>query len=92
MRLSTTRPSSSTSAATSDAHEQAKWFGDDIALKSVKYDDSSDLRKTAGAMLRLGAGHPPLHRFRIGIEFLVSGHREVDEMIDTHCPDDPELR
>ena len=22
----------------SDAHEQAKWFGDDIALKSVKYD------------------------------------------------------
>src|SRR3954468_11054427 len=21
-----------------DAHEQAKWFGDDIALKSVKYD------------------------------------------------------
>ena len=22
----------------SDAHEQAKWFGDDIALKSIKYD------------------------------------------------------
>src|SRR5436305_4763521 len=22
----------------SDAHEQAKWFGDDIALKSQKYD------------------------------------------------------
>src|SRR5215212_6379085 len=22
----------------SDAHEQSKWFGDDIALKSVKYD------------------------------------------------------
>jgi hypothetical protein len=22
----------------SDAHEQAKWFGDDIALKSTKYD------------------------------------------------------
>jgi len=22
----------------SDAHEQAKWFGDDIGLKSVKYD------------------------------------------------------
>ena len=25
----------------SDAHEQAKWFGDDIALKSGKYDQSS---------------------------------------------------
>ena len=26
----------------SDAHEQAKWFGDDIALKSNKYDTSSE--------------------------------------------------
>ena len=25
----------------SDAHEQAKWFGDDIALKADKYDDTS---------------------------------------------------
>ena len=27
----------------------------------------------------LGAGHPPLHRFRLGLEFALSGHREVDD-------------
>jgi HD-GYP domain-containing protein (c-di-GMP phosphodiesterase class II) len=28
-----------------DAHEQAKWFGDDIAFKSAKYDYELDLRE-----------------------------------------------
>ena len=32
----------------SDAHEQAKWFGDDIALKSTKYDH--ELRSLRGAV------------------------------------------
>src|SRR6476660_5750544 len=31
----------------SDAHEQAKWFGDDIALKSGKYE--YELRSVRGA-------------------------------------------
>ncbi len=69
-----------------DAHEQAKWFGDDIALKSGKYDH--ELRSLRGALsgLRLlGAGHPPLHRFRVGLEFALSGHREVDAMISHHA-------
>ena len=36
-----------------DAHEQAKWFGDDIALKSGKYDhEPSSLRAAAAAMRR----------------------------------------
>ena len=39
----------------SDAHEQAKWFGDDIALKSGKYDDASSLRAAAAAL----RGQPP---------------------------------
>ena len=69
-----------------DAHEQAKWFGDDIAMKSRKYDyDMRSARGTASAMRFLGAGHPPLHRFRLGIEFAISGHREVDGMIDHHA-------
>ena len=34
---------------------------------------------------RIGAGNPPLHRFRIGLEFVLSGHREVDKMIDHHA-------
>jgi HD-GYP domain-containing protein (c-di-GMP phosphodiesterase class II) len=33
----------------------------------------------------IGAGHPPLHRFRVGLEFLISGHRDVDGMITAHA-------
>jgi HD-GYP domain-containing protein (c-di-GMP phosphodiesterase class II) len=68
----------------SDAHEQAKWFGDDIALKSGKYDHDG-VRAAAAAMRLLGSGNPPLHRFRIGLEFAVSGRREVDDMIAQHA-------
>ena len=70
----------------SDAHEQAKWFGDDITLKSGKYDHELGSMSGALAMLRLvGSGNPPLHRFRVGIEFAVSGHRELDGMIAQHA-------
>src|SRR5499427_6341648 len=72
----------------SDAHEQAKWFGDDIAMKSNKYDPSAQVGTLRGAVsgLRLlGAGRPPLHRFRLGLEFVVSGWREVDGMIASHA-------
>jgi HD-GYP domain-containing protein (c-di-GMP phosphodiesterase class II) len=69
-----------------DAHEQAKWFGDDIALKAAKYDhELRSLRGAASSMRRLGSGHPPLHRFRLGLEFVLSGHREIDDMIAHHA-------
>ena len=70
----------------SDAHEQAKWFGDDIALKSGKYDhELTSPRAAAAAMRRLGSGNPPLHRFRVGLEFALSGRKEVDEMMAHHA-------
>src|SRR5262245_53148922 len=54
----------------SDAHEQAKWFGDDIALKSRKYDaEPPGKRSLRGVVLgvrSIGSGQPPLHRFRLG--------------------------
>src|SRR3954469_23056090 len=69
-----------------DAHEQAKWFADDIALKATKYDHEPQSAMAAAAGLRrLGAGNPPLHRFRLGLEFMLSGHREVDDMISHHA-------
>src|SRR5919198_167665 len=69
-----------------DAHEQAKWFGDDFAIKSIKYDhEPRSLRMAATGMRFLGSGHPPLHRFRLGLEFALSGHREVDDMIAHHA-------
>ena len=70
----------------SDAHEQAKWFGDDIALKATKY--RHELGSLAGAlatMRTLGRGNPPLHRFRVGVEFAISGHRDLDGMIAQHA-------
>ena len=70
----------------SDAYEQAKWFGDDIALKSTKYDHPMrSMRGMAAGMRRIGAGNPPLHRIRVGLEFAVSGHRDVDDMISQHA-------
>jgi HD-GYP domain-containing protein (c-di-GMP phosphodiesterase class II) len=70
----------------SDAHEQAKWFGDDIALKSGKYDhDLGSMRGMLATMRLVGAGNPPLHRFRVGLEFAFSGHRELEGMIAQHA-------
>ena len=70
----------------SDAHEQARWFGDDIATKALKYQhDLRSLRMTFSGFRFLGAGHPPLHRFRLGLEFVLSGHREVDGMVEHHA-------
>jgi HD-GYP domain-containing protein (c-di-GMP phosphodiesterase class II) len=69
-----------------DAHEQAKWFGDDIALKSGKYDyEIGSARGVLAGMRKVGSGHPPLQRFRIGFEFAVSGRRDVDDMIRQHA-------
>ncbi|MGZ6695983.1 MAG: hypothetical protein ACXVFL_10095 [Solirubrobacteraceae bacterium] len=69
-----------------DAHEQAKWFGDDIALKSDKYDhELGSLWAAASGLRLLGSGSPALSRFRIGIEFALSGHRDLDGMITHHA-------
>ena len=69
-----------------DAHEQAKWFGDDIALKSGKYaHELGSVRGTLAAVRLVGAGNPPWHRFRVGLEFAFSGHRQLDGMISQHA-------
>jgi HD-GYP domain-containing protein (c-di-GMP phosphodiesterase class II) len=69
-----------------DAHEQAKWFGDDLALKATKYDyEFGSLRGAAAAFGSIGAGSPILQRFRIGIEFAISGHRDMDRMVEHHA-------
>jgi HD-GYP domain-containing protein (c-di-GMP phosphodiesterase class II) len=69
-----------------DAHEQAKWFGDDIAMKAGKYDyEFGTLRAAAAGVRQIGAGNAPLHRFRLGLEFVLSGHRELDGMIAEHA-------
>ena len=70
----------------SDAHEQAKWFGDDIALKSAKYDhELGSVRGAAAAFRLIGSGNPPLHRFRVALEFMLEGRRDVDGMVREHA-------
>jgi HD-GYP domain-containing protein (c-di-GMP phosphodiesterase class II) len=70
----------------SDAHEQAKWFGDDIALKATKFDYEPRSGREALGMLRLlGAGGSPLHRIRTGVEFAMSGRHDVDDMLAQHA-------
>jgi hypothetical protein len=67
-----------------DAHEQAKWFGDDITLKSGKYaHELGGFRAMLATMRLVGAGNPPLHRFRVGLEFALTGHRALDGMISS---------
>src|SRR6202012_5050339 len=68
-----------------DAHEQAKWFGDDITLKAGKYaHELGSVRGALATMRLVGAGNPPLHRFRVGLEFALSGHRELGGMLPEH--------
>src|SRR5436305_12160496 len=53
-------------ACHTDAHEQAKWFGDDIALKATKYDgEMRGLRAAAAGMRMNGARKPAVHRLRL---------------------------
>jgi HD-GYP domain-containing protein (c-di-GMP phosphodiesterase class II) len=69
-----------------DAHEQAKWFGDDIALRSGKYaHEYRSMRAAAAAMRLVGSGNPPLHRFRVGLEFAIAGRHDFDDMIARHA-------
>jgi HD-GYP domain-containing protein (c-di-GMP phosphodiesterase class II) len=69
-----------------DAHEQARWFGDDIAVKAVKYrHELRSVRTAAASMRMLGAGNPPLHRLRVGLEFALYGHREMEDTIAHHA-------
>jgi HD-GYP domain-containing protein (c-di-GMP phosphodiesterase class II) len=69
-----------------DAHEQAKWFGDDIALKAGKYDHApTSVRGKTSGLRRLGAGRPPLHRLRVGIAFVASGHKELRDIFAHHA-------
>ncbi|MDN5768712.1 MAG: HD domain-containing protein [Humibacillus sp.] len=68
-----------------DAHEQAKWFGHDIGLKSDKYTYGvRGVRSAVAGFRRIGSGQPLLMRFRLGVNFALAGHREIDDMIRRH--------
>jgi HD-GYP domain-containing protein (c-di-GMP phosphodiesterase class II) len=68
-----------------DAYEQAKWFGDDMALKDdARRVDMAGVAAKAFVMSHVGAGRPPIERARLGVEFVGGGRRDASEMIANH--------
>ena len=69
-----------------DAYEQAKWFGDDTALKSdFRHADFAAVTARPLFMLRhLGAGLPVAERARLGAAFLGDGRRAAEAMLENH--------
>jgi HD-GYP domain-containing protein (c-di-GMP phosphodiesterase class II) len=70
-----------------DAHEQARWLGDDLVAKAdARLTDFDGGRRDVAYLLgHLGAGRPPLERLRLGLAFLSGpGRRAVDEMFRNH--------
>jgi hypothetical protein len=59
-----------------DAYEQAKWFGDDIALKADGFMVSDPGPRWL--LSRMGAGRPPLERARLGVAFVGAARRCAD--------------
>jgi HD-GYP domain-containing protein (c-di-GMP phosphodiesterase class II) len=69
-----------------DAHEQARWFGDDLAMRATKYDHEPFSAGDIAAMLRLlGSGGTRAHRVRVAFDFAVSGRKGIDGMIAGHA-------
>jgi HD-GYP domain-containing protein (c-di-GMP phosphodiesterase class II) len=69
-----------------DAYEQARWFGDDRALKHAqRFTDI--VRPIAGATFlvdNLGGGGSLAARARAGLGYLSHGHRDVEAMFENH--------
>jgi HD-GYP domain-containing protein (c-di-GMP phosphodiesterase class II) len=68
-----------------DAYEQAKWFGDDRALKNdFRRVDSTGLAGPLFMLRHLGAGRPLLERARVGAAFPGEGRRAAEAMLENH--------
>jgi HD domain len=69
-----------------DAYEQAKWFGDDLALKAgFRLVDPVGVR-SAGRMVRqIGAGRPGADRVGVAVRFLAGGMRDASVMLHNHA-------
>jgi HD-GYP domain-containing protein (c-di-GMP phosphodiesterase class II) len=68
-----------------DAYEQAKWFGDDQALKAdYRRTDMAGAAARAFALKHIGAGRGLAERARLGVRFAAEGRHVAGEMIETH--------
>lgn len=69
-----------------DAYEQAKWFGDDQALKhDARLVDLGKPAQASAYLLRhIGAGRPFLGRVRTSAVFLGEGRQVLSAMLENH--------
>jgi HD-GYP domain-containing protein (c-di-GMP phosphodiesterase class II) len=70
-----------------DAYEQAKWFGDDLALKAdFRTVDFAGPAATARFMLEhFGAGLPIVERAKLSVEMMRSGRPRQRAALERHC-------
>ena len=70
-----------------DAAEQARWFGDDISMKSDTFDllDMSTARMVAFMLRRVGSHGSGVARARRLAAFPVAGMKQVLSFATTHC-------
>jgi HD-GYP domain-containing protein (c-di-GMP phosphodiesterase class II) len=68
-----------------DAYEQAKWFGDDLALKGdFRKHDMRGLAPVAFMAGHLGSGRSAVARLRTGVAFMTGGRRDAEQMLANH--------
>ena len=69
-----------------DAYEQAKWFGDDRAMKhEIRWIDEGKATQGAAFVVRhLGAGKPWVERARLAAGFVGDGRRVIEHITENH--------
>src|SRR5246127_883546 len=72
-----------------DAYEQAKWFGDDIAIKRDGHYGPDTTANAANAAAFLlghlgGLGRPALEKARLAMSFLGDGRRALADLAENH--------
>jgi HD-GYP domain-containing protein (c-di-GMP phosphodiesterase class II) len=69
-----------------DAYEQAKWFGDDLALKgNFRLIDPVGVRAMGQMMRQIGVGKHGIDRAAVAVRFLAGGMRDADAMLANHA-------
>ena len=68
-----------------DAYEQAKWFGDDLALKgNFRLVDPVGISAMGQMMRQIGAGRHGLDRAGVVLRFMTGGMRDATVMLHNH--------
>jgi len=68
-----------------DAYEQAKWFGDDLALKAdFRLVDAAGIRSMGNMLGQIGAGRHGTDRAGVVLRFFTGGMRDAAVMLHNH--------